>query len=109
MLEMIVTSFIVGLFVAVPPGTVTVIATQKSILYGFRSSLFFIFGSCISDVFYILIVFFGISPLFVNNVLLKVIFWYFSSILLFYFGYDALSALKNGTVFLVPKRIKRRY
>ena len=97
MLEMIVSSFMVGFFVAIPPGTVTVVATQKSILYGFKSSLFFTFGSCISDIFYIFVVFFGIAPIFANSFLLKVIFWYFSSILLFYFGYDALMALKNGT------------
>ena len=99
MLEMILASFIVGLLVAIPPGTVTVIAAQKSILYGFRNSLFFTFGSCISDVFYIIVVFFGISPLFENHALLKVLFWYFSSILLLYFGYDAFRAFKERTAF----------
>ena len=95
MLEMIISSFIVGFLVAIPPGTLTVVAAQKSILYGFRSSMFFTAGSCISDIFHILIVFFGVAPLLDNSDLFKIFFWYFSSGLLFYFGYDSLLVLKN--------------
>jgi threonine/homoserine/homoserine lactone efflux protein len=99
MIEMMISSFVVGFLVAIPPGTVTVVAAQKSILYGFKNSLSFTFGSCISDIFYILLVFFGLAPLFNHSLLLKIMFWYASSILLFYFGFDALRALKNRTVF----------
>ena len=44
MLEMIVSAFIIGFFVAIPLGIVTFVATQKSILYGFKSSLFLPLG-----------------------------------------------------------------
>ena len=53
MLEMIFSAFLVGFLVAIPPGTVTVAAAQKSISYGFRSGIAFTFGSCISDILYI--------------------------------------------------------
>jgi threonine/homoserine/homoserine lactone efflux protein len=99
MIEMIISSFIVGFLVAVPPGTVTVVAAQKSILYGFKESMVFTIGSCLSDIFYILIVLFGIAPLFAESSLFKIIFWYFSSILLFYFGFDAFRALKKKIAF----------
>ncbi len=99
MLEMIISSFIVGFLVAVPPGAVTVVAAQKSILYGFKDSMFFTIGSCLSDIFYILIVLFGIAPLFADGILFKIIFWYFSSILLFYFGFDAFRAFKKKIAF----------
>jgi len=107
MIEMMVSSFIVGFLVAIPPGTVTVVAAQKSILYGFKNSMVFTFGSCISDIFYILIVFFGVAPLFNHSIFLKIIFWYFSSILLFYFGYDAIRALRNRTIYSSSKMNQR--
>jgi threonine/homoserine/homoserine lactone efflux protein len=95
MIEMIVSSFIVGVLVAIPPGTVTVTAAQKTLLYGLKSSLIFTFGSCLSDIIYILIVFLGLAPLFNHSILFKVSFWYFSSIILFYFGYDSLRTIRK--------------
>ena len=106
---MIISSFIVGFLVAVPPGTVTVVAAQKSILYGFKDSMVFSFGSCLSDIFYILIVLFGVAPLFNNSILFKIIFWYFSSLLLFYFAYDAFRALKNQVIFSDNPVIKKTF
>ena len=108
MIEMIFASFSVGFVVAIPPGTVTVVAAQKSILYGFRDSLLFTFGSCLSDIFYIFVVFFGVSPALENNFLLKILFWYFSSFLLFYFGYDAICNLrKKPLLSLLPASGKK--
>jgi len=98
MLEMMVSAFIVGFMVAIPPGTVTVVAAQKSILYGFKSSLYFSIGSCLSDIFYILIVLFGVAPLLNNSIAFKITFWFLSSMLLFYFGYDAFRALRKNIV-----------
>ena len=96
---MLISAFIVGFMVAIPPGTVTVVAAQKSILYGFKSSMFFSIGSCISDIFYILIVFFGIAPLLNNNIPFKIAFWFLSSVLLFYFGFDSFRSLKKDITF----------
>ncbi len=95
MIEMMVASFIVGVLVAIPPGTVTVVAAQKTLLYGFKSSLIFTIGSCLSDIFYIIVVFLGFAPLFNHSDLFKISFWYFSGILLFYFGYDTLRTLRR--------------
>jgi len=98
MLEMIVSSFIVGFMVAVPPGTVTIVSSQKAIISGFKNSMFFTIGSCFSDIFYILIVFFGLAPLLNNSVLFKILFWYFSGGLLLYFGFDSFRTLKTKTI-----------
>jgi len=99
MIEMIAAAFIVGFMVAIPPGTVTVVAAQKSILYGFKSSMYFTIGSCISDIIYILIVFFGIAPLLNNSIPFKIAFWFFSSVLLFYFAIDSFRSLKKDINF----------
>jgi len=99
MLEMIFSAFVVGFLVAIPPGTVTVAAAQKSISYGFKNSIAFTFGSCLSDILYILIVFYGFAPLISDNTSYKIIFWFFSGILLFYFGIDALRTLKRNIAF----------
>jgi threonine/homoserine/homoserine lactone efflux protein len=99
MIEMIISAFIVGFMVAIPPGAVTVVAAQKSILHGFKSSLYFTIGSCLSDIFYILVVFFGVAPLINNSIPFKIAFWFLSSLLLFYFGFDSFRALRENIAF----------
>ena len=109
MLEMIFSAFVVGFLVAIPPGTVTVAAAQKSISYGFKNSIAFTFGSCLSDILYILIVFYGFAPLISDNTSYKIIFWLLSGILLFYFGIDALRTLKRNIVFSEDAISRKQY
>ena len=109
MLEMIFSAFVVGFLVAIPPGTVTVAAAQKSISYGFKNSLAFTFGSCLSDILYILIVFYGFAPLISDNTSYKIIFWFFSGILLFYFGIDALKTIKKNIAFTQTTNGHKQY
>lgn len=109
MLEMILSAFVVGFLVAIPPGTVTVAAAQKSISYGFKNSIAFTFGSCLSDILYILVVFYGFAPLISNSNLYKIIFWFFSGILLFYFGIDALKTLKKNIAFTQTTMDHKQY
>jgi threonine/homoserine/homoserine lactone efflux protein len=109
MLEMIFSAFVVGFLVAIPPGTVTVAAAQKSISYGFKNSIAFTFGSCISDILYILIVFYGFAPLISDNTSYKIIFWFFSGILLFYFGIDALKTIKKNIAFIQTSNGHKQY
>ena len=109
MLEMVISAFIVGFLVAIPPGTVTVAAAQKSISYGFKNSIAFTFGSCLSDILYILIVFYGLAPLISNNASYKIVFWFFSSVLLFYFGMDALRSLKKNIAFSKDAVSRKQY
>ena len=106
---MIFSAFVVGFLVAIPPGTVTVAAAQKSISYGFKNSLAFTFGSCLSDILYILIVFYGFAPLISNNTSYKIIFWFFSGILLFYFGIDALKTIKKNIAFTQTTNGHKQY
>ncbi len=56
-----ISAFILGVIVAIPPGSVTVIACQRAIQYGFRNSLIFTIGSSLSDIFYICLVYFGLA------------------------------------------------
>ena len=109
MLEMIFSAFVVGFLVAIPPGTVTVAAAQKSISYGFKNSMAFTFGSCLSDILYILIVLYGFAPLINNSNLYKIIFWFFSGILLFYFGIDALKTIKKNIAFTQTTNGHKQY
>ena len=109
MVEMIFSAFVVGFLVAIPPGTVTVAAAQKSISYGFKNSSAFTFGSCLSDILYILVVFYGFAPLISKNTSYKIIFGLFSGILLFYFGIDALRTLKKNIVFSDDAISRKQY
>jgi threonine/homoserine/homoserine lactone efflux protein len=107
--EMMFSAFVVGFLVAIPPGTVTVAAAQKSISYGFRNSVAFTFGSCISDLLYILIVFYGFAPFISSNHSYKIIFWFLSGMLLFYFGIDALKAVKRSVAFSAAPDDRKQY
>ena len=96
---MILSAFLVGFIVSIPPGTVTIAAAQKSISYGFKNSVAFTLGSCLSDILYILIVFFGFAPLITNSNTYKIIFWLLSGIILLYFGIDAFRIIKRNLSF----------
>lgn len=56
-----ISAFVLGVIVAIPPGSVTVIACQRAIQYGFRNSLVFTVGSSLADIFYICLVYFGLA------------------------------------------------
>ncbi len=56
-----ISAFVLGVIVAIPPGSVTVIACQRAIQYGFRNSLIFTVGSSLADILYICLVYFGLA------------------------------------------------
>jgi len=61
--EFLFSAVILGIIVAIPPGSVTIAASQRAIKYGFRNCLFFTLGSSISDIFYIILVYKGVAQL----------------------------------------------
>ena len=87
-----------GFVVAIPPGSVTVIACQRSLLFGFRNSIFFTCGSCISDIFYLILVFFGVSNFIASNVFLRICLGFSCGIILIALGGMTIVSINKGDV-----------
>ena len=87
--DFIIAALILGIVVAIPPGSVTVIACQRALQFGYRNSLFFTFGSCLSDIFYLTLVYFGVANFIASNNTCKIMLWLISgTVLLFIGGYS---------------------
>ena len=89
-LQYFLSAVLLGFIVAIPPGSVTIIACQRSIQYGFGNSLFFSLGSSLSDIFYLTLVFFGISSFIAENDVLKIVLGFFCGIVLMYLGISSI-------------------
>ncbi len=89
-----ISAFILGIIVAIPPGAVTVIACRRSLQYGFKNSLIFTAGSCISDIFYISLVYFGLTGFILNNNN-KLILWIICGLLLVFLGILTLISVRK--------------
>ncbi len=93
LMEYLVSAFILGFVVAIPPGSVTVVACQIALQYGFRSSLFFSIGSRLSDAFYLILVYIGIARLVADNPSLKTGLWIICGFLLIGIGLNSILSL----------------
>ena len=89
MLKLIVSAFIMGFLVSIPPGAVTMAGSQLALKRGFLKALFFGMGSTVSDIFYLVLVFFGVAELISGSSVLKIILWIFSGGLLCFWGISA--------------------
>ncbi len=89
-----ISAFILGIIVAIPPGSVTVIACQRSLQYGFKNSLIFTAGSCVSDIFYISLVYLGLTS-FIMNADNKIILWIICGLLLVFLGILTLISVRK--------------
>lgn len=95
-IDFIIAAFVLGIVVAIPPGSVTIIACQRALQFGFRNSLFFTLGSCLSDIFYLSLVYFGVANFIASNNYYKIILWFISGFVLFIIGgYSIYSLLKK--------------
>jgi L-lysine exporter family protein LysE/ArgO len=90
----LLSAFLLGIIVAIPPGSVTVIACQRAMQFGFKNSLVFTTGSCISDIFYISCVYYGLTN-FVNHNSYKIILWIICGLLLIIIGLITIRGLKS--------------
>ena len=97
---MLLTAFIVGYIVAIPPGAVTIVASNLAIKNRLKYALFFILGANLADIFYITLVYFGINMILFQNNIIKSIFLIIIGLFLLYFGIDTIK-IKN------PERIKK--
>jgi L-lysine exporter family protein LysE/ArgO len=93
--EYILSAFFLGIVVAIPPGSVTIIAAQRSLQFGFFNSFIFSLGSALADVFYIMIVYSGVAGFFLTHLLFKIILWFVCSAILIFLGVSSLAALKR--------------
>lgn len=80
-----ISAFVLGIIVAIPPGSVTVIACQRALQYGFRNSLVFTMGSSLTDIFYICLVYFGLTK-FIQDDSGRIILWVLCGLLLVLIG-----------------------
>ena len=88
-------SVLLGIIVAIPPGSVTVVACQRALQIGFRNSIFFSFGSCVSDMFYLFLVYFGVAGLISGNVIFKIILWLICGLTLILLGVFSIIAIRK--------------
>ncbi|MFX1298410.1 MAG: LysE family translocator [Promethearchaeota archaeon] len=96
-IDFIIAAFILGIVVAIPPGSVTIIACQRALQFGFRNSIFFTLGSSLSDIFYLSLVYLGIANFIASNNAYKIILWLISgSVLLIIGGYSIYSITKKN-------------
>ncbi len=95
--------------VAIPPGSVTIVAAQRTLRYGLGNGLVFQLGSCVADVFYIVLVYAGVAVFIAENVLLRAALWLASGALLAWMAWDALKprAPRSGET-AVPLTAGRR-
>jgi threonine/homoserine/homoserine lactone efflux protein len=90
MFSMLFTAFIVGFIVAIPPGAVTIIASNLAIKNKLRYAFFFILGANLADIFYITLVYFGINLILFQNIVVKLIFLIIMGLILLYLGIDTM-------------------
>ena len=90
-----ISAFVLGIIVAIPPGSVTVIACQRALQYGFRNSLVFTMGSSLTDIFYICLVYFGLTK-FIQSDGNRFILWVLCGLLLVLIGVATVASAKEG-------------
>ena len=95
LIEYLLSAVVLGIVVAVPPGAVTVIACQRALQYGFRNSAIFTLGSCLSDIFYITLVYIGVANLISDNQYLKIALWIVCGLILITLGVSSINAIRK--------------
>jgi threonine/homoserine/homoserine lactone efflux protein len=96
LIEYLLSAVFLGIVVAVPPGSVTIIACQRALQYGFRNSAIFTLGSCLSDIFYITLVYIGVANLISNNQYLKIVLWIVCGIILIILGMSSINSIRKN-------------
>jgi threonine/homoserine/homoserine lactone efflux protein len=94
-LDFIISAFVLGIVVAIPPGSVTIIACQRALKLGFRNSIYFTLGSCLSDIFYLALVYFGVASFIASNHIYKILLWFVCGSVLLFIGGTSIYSLCN--------------
>jgi threonine/homoserine/homoserine lactone efflux protein len=94
-IDFIIAAFALGFVVAIPPGSVTIIACQRALQFGFQNSLFFTLGSCVSDIFYLSLAYLGAANVIASNSNYSITLWFISGSVLFSMGGYSLFSLRE--------------
>jgi len=89
MIEMAVTAFVLGVAVAMPPGSVSIEAGRRAITFGFKPAFLFNLGSTTADALYALVVYLGLAPLLERSEAFKLGLWIVGGAWLFWLGWLA--------------------
>lgn len=90
MLGLLASAFVLGFMVAIPPGSVTIVAAQRTLRFGLRNGFVFQLGSCVADSFYIMLVYVGVATVIADNRVLRATLALASGLLLAWMAFDAL-------------------
>jgi threonine/homoserine/homoserine lactone efflux protein len=90
MIAMLASAFVLGVVVAIPPGSVTIEIGRRAITDGFRSALTFNLGAISADTLYALLVYLGVSSLLAESDLFRLGLWTIGGSWLMKLGWDAL-------------------
>jgi L-lysine exporter family protein LysE/ArgO len=90
MFAMIVAAFVIGVVVAMPPGPVSISGSQRAMTRGFWNAFNFYMGSIVSDTFYALLVYFGLSALLADSGLFRFALWTLGGGWLIWMGIEAI-------------------
>jgi L-lysine exporter family protein LysE/ArgO len=96
LIEFMLSAVLLGIVVAVPPGAVTIVACQRALQYGFRNSAIFTLGSCLSDIFYITLVYIGVANLISNNQYLKIALGIVCGMILIILGVSSINSTRKN-------------
>lgn len=96
LIEYLISAILLGIVVAVPPGAVTIVACQRALQYGFRNSAVFTLGSCLSDIFYITLVYLGVANLISDNPYLKIALWIVCGMILIILGMSSIRSIRKN-------------
>lgn len=90
MFSMLAAAFIIGIALAIPPGAVIITGSQRAITLGFWNAFDFFMGVVVADAFYALLVYFGLSTVFKDSVVFKLILWVLGGAWLCWLGIGAI-------------------
>lgn len=99
MIAMLASAFTVGLFVALPPGPITIAQVQRTLSSGFWSDMTFTIGVAATNVFYLTLLYFGFHMVFSGNLPLQLLLFCFSGAWLIYLGVQAFRQPINSAQF----------
>ena len=90
MFGMLSAAFVLGVVIAIPPGAVMISGSQRAITRGFWNAFNFFVGVVAADAFYALLVYFGLSTLFKDSSVFKLILWILGGTWLCWLGIGAI-------------------
>lgn len=90
MIAMLITAYSLGLAISLPPGALTIATLERTFSRGFRNALLFNLGVLVSDIPYLLLVYFGLHALLAGYEPLRVVLFVLSGAWLNWLGFNAV-------------------